>query len=319
MTTSKIPSETFELTLVPDEFDTDFVVIDDQDPDAIIEARAPAQDLSAVTEFAHTRIHYTIKFPRDSELVDNIPVILGAGLGAPEMAYDKLSSAIALTGRMAIIYTPPRTQSGARAYMPHDLLHPLDLQSKAIWGVMKAAKEKIEVDQFHIVGHSTGGQTGSTAALHHPESVRSLILVGSAGLDGHKLPNMGPRAFRFVRHELVPAIIKEPTLAIRALLHNARSPGRLMREAVAVSNCDTRANIQALRQLHIPVAALQLPDDSFFPLEKQAATAQIVDDYRSISDPRANHLAPQLKAQEVAEMIDFILTTMQFGKRDIAV
>lgn len=50
--------------------------------------------------------------------------------------------------------------------------------------------QKLEIDKFHIVGHSLGGGVGITLAASAPNQVTSLILVDSTGIPVDPLPKV---------------------------------------------------------------------------------------------------------------------------------
>lgn len=52
----------------------------------------------------------------------------------------------------------------------------------ALADTVAAFLDAVDVASAHLVGHSMGGAVSLTVALRHPEKVRSLSLIGSAGL-----------------------------------------------------------------------------------------------------------------------------------------
>lgn len=262
----------------------------------------PTHRINGVAKIAGARINYTYELPE--EVTDEVPLVILPGYGGAN--YANFRQAVAARGKPAVSYRPPRNQRLLAGLRPAHLADPARLQSQAAWGVVRDIADTLRHQQFDFSLHSRGGQTGTDLAIHKPDYVRSMIFVGSSGLDGHSIADMAARIPRFLSGELLPALPKftmddSPVNMLDCLHYFLRSPLRTMREGVSIANSDIRTKVATLGKLGIKTAALQFARDSFFPLESvEASSAHLFDVFMVYPDPNAGHMTPQLEPQRTA-------------------
>ncbi len=257
---------------------------------------------------AGTVVRCTIDVP--DVITDDTPCLIIPGFGGSEPAYAKLRGEIALSGRVAATYRPPRTRG--LSFAPDG--SPERLQSKAAYAVTKRLHELYPDTQVDLVTHSMGGWLGAGIALHKPDKIRSLTLISSAGLTEHNLLKLTPGAINMSKNLLLgmrnglPFEIT-PDTVIEALSHFVRNPVRTSGEALAVGTCNIRDTIPALGKLGVRVAILQLEHDELF---KESVVAEIAKDltqhYGII--PGLGHAGPITHPTEVAAATVAFLETM---------
>lgn len=235
-------------------------------------------------------------------ITDPTDVVIVPGFVGIKPAYDKLGQAFARQGREVVTLRPVRTQRFLNAVHPRHLLHPLLLQSQAVWAVMKDIHDDDGVDRFDLWCHSLGGPVGCSTAEHKPEYIRSINLVGSAGMDGHTPFSLAQRLYDAGLEigKTAPGLdIDRLRTARHVAYYTLLNPFRTTAEALAVSGIDNRPSVQRIRNLGIKVARTQLELDPFFP------TAHITDEDKAAVDtfrfiPGLGHLGPQTEPELVA-------------------
>lgn len=257
--------------------------------------------------------HYTITEPHPDDVEDPIGILIVNGFGGIKEAYTDLDTTFALNGRRSISFKPIRKQGFRGRLDIRHRVNPLKLHSQGAYAVMRAVQEEHGIEQFDVAGHSLGGVAGTDVARHHPNLVRSLILMGSAGLEDHNLAVMASRVPAFLRDELVPAlpILRErygSSTIVKEFEYLLESPSRTLTEMVAVSRADITNRVRLVGQLGVMTAALQFNEDRLFFTENvRAKSAWAFDEFRVYSDMLAGHIAPQIDPEGVAlETLDII-------------
>lgn len=141
-----------------------------------------------------------------------------------------------------------------------------------------------------------------------------MTLIGAAGLERHNTPTMARRLGEFFLKELLPATAKPGrwiNLALgKASIHHLLSaPLRTGREALQVSNHDTRPALIRLRQLGIPLYNIQPENDHFFPYSKQLASRKLFNRFVKFNVGDANHLIPQTQSGLTAAVVHNLIAT----------
>src|SRR5687768_11422112 len=82
----------------------------------------PTRRLKGVAEIAGARIPYTLELP--DQVNDEVPLVIANGYGAVQDAYDRLRHFVAISGKPAVSFEPPRSQSLLGGFHPLHLFHP---------------------------------------------------------------------------------------------------------------------------------------------------------------------------------------------------
>lgn len=134
-------------------------------------------------------------------------------LGAGELAVERLGSS-----GPAVVMLHGWGVSGASLKPLGELLvsdrqvHILDLPGfggspmpSEVWGTYEYAKrvvaylDEVGIEQAHLIGHSFGGRISLQLAIHFPERVASMILMGAAGIRRHRPPKEAVRVWALRR------------------------------------------------------------------------------------------------------------------------
>lgn len=266
-----------------------------------------------IVEIGGTAIRYT--YERPEEPSDPVPLIVTPGYGGIKPAYRHLRNSLATHGKPAVTFRPPRTQSMVASFHPRHVFHPDRLLAQATSAIARDVIMRYglveDFDQVDAVGHSMGGPAVVSAALHKPEHFRSVTAMASAGLDGHNLLDMARRGPGVLRDELVPAVkyirSRHDIRSMRDIVHYiGRNPWRTVAEGLTVGSGDIRSRVADVGRLGVRTAALQFPNDKFFPVDGvREKAADLFDHFREFPDPQANHVWPQLAPEAVAhELVD---------------
>ncbi len=282
---------------------------------AFIFERADSSSIirQGVVKVGGAAVRYT--YERPEEPIDTIPLIITPGYGGIKPAYRDLRNSLAIHGKPAITFRPPRTQSMTASFHPKHLLNPDLLLAQATSAIARDILERYgfleEFEQVDAAGHSMGGPAVVSAALHRPRRFRCITAMASAGLDGHSLFDMARRGPGVISGELVPAVKdirkRSDTRSVRDIVHYiARNPYRTVAEGLTVGSGDIRDKVASVGRLGVKTAALQFPNDRFFPVEGvREESANLFDYFREFPDPEANHVWPQLAPEDVAhELVD---------------
>jgi pimeloyl-ACP methyl ester carboxylesterase len=74
-----------------------------------------------------------------------------------------------------------------------------------VWGTYEYAKrvvaylDEVGIEKAHLIGHSFGGRISLQLAIHFPERVASMVLMGAAGIRRHRPPKEAVRAWALRR------------------------------------------------------------------------------------------------------------------------
>jgi hypothetical protein len=232
-------------------------------------------------------------------------------------SYECFGAALAETDNNAIVIRPQRKQKIIKALHPNHLLKPLRLPSQVLRAVIKDSQNNFDFEEYDILAHSMGGPTAMHLTDNRPENIRSVLLIGSAGLDRHTPVSLGSK-LPFAAREVIPAIPKlqlNRPQAARHILHYAlANPLRTFSEGIAVGRSDIHESIAKARKLGIAVGRLQFKADPFFPVKSITdIDKKSVDIYEEFPDTKAGHLALLLHPQEVAEFSAAMIKEMTQG------
>ncbi len=277
---------------------------------------------------AKTCVPYTLEIP--DQVLDPTPLVIINGYAGKKFGYDRLRSQVARLGKPAISLNPPRSQGLVASLDPNGFIHPEELQSQAVWGVMRDVQKqhdhdkRIDIAEFDLAGHSMGGFVATALARHKPESVKSITYVESVGLEDHSLAEFRPRAVLFFLNELIPALVNNDIQIDKGKLHAIKSelhyifhnPLRTIAEGVAVANCNIREDVRYLKQTHGIGTALVLgSNDELIPPDETIRLSSHLFDYQHIIE--GGHLLPITQPEIVAASIFELIDRMN-NAREIA-
>lgn len=272
--------------------------------------------LDGIARVAEGNVAYTLEEPLYP--TDKTAKLIVPGLFGIKPVYEDLAHQMAISGQRAISIRPMRKPSWRNELHPDHLFHPLRLSSQSVWAVMREIRRTHDVDDFDLLAHSMGGPTAIEVAQRKPKYIRTIILAGSAGLDGHNLLTLAAK-LPAAAHDTISALLKiendKKIRVARHILHYLlQNPVRTATETIAVSNCNIKDGVQRVRDLGIKVGRLQFVLDHFFPLENITEDdQQNVDLFHIFHVPSADHLAPITHPTEVAQtnkaMLEELLAT----------
>ncbi|MDZ7953311.1 alpha/beta hydrolase [Nostoc sp. DedQUE09] len=114
----------------------------------------------------------------------SIPILFLHGWGISTEPYQEVLKLLAQHHTIIAPDLPSFRRSTYSGLLPDYLSY-----SKCLLSFLKV----LDLQQFHLVGHSLGGGIAITLSTLVPEKVRSVILVDSTGLPAPSIPEMIPR------------------------------------------------------------------------------------------------------------------------------
>jgi pimeloyl-ACP methyl ester carboxylesterase len=261
----------------------------------------PTQTIEAIGKIAGTDVDIgcTIEGPADKSLeIDRIPLLVAGGYFGPETAYDEYRSQLAQRGKWAVTWNSARSLG-----LWHDLnllnvMHPQILASRTALGVTRAVTEATGFKKFDGSGHSNGCQPIAELAIHRPDLMRTITFKGGVGLDQHNILQMAPRLGNFFIKDVArPRIAKlalDSEFAKEEIEYAAANVPLTFAEMYSAGSCNLHRHIKKIRQLGTPIAAIQYPQDDFFPLEAvERDSRHLFDIFHVFRDPSIRHTGPQ--------------------------
>lgn len=112
------------------------------------------------------------------EIGDGPVVVLVHGLGSSRRRWKLARQALADAGFRALSYDLRGFGESSPAERPHGMS---ELSSD-----LECFVDHLELERFHLVGHSLGGMIAQRYAVLHPERVRSLVLASTTSHNGRR-------------------------------------------------------------------------------------------------------------------------------------
>lgn len=297
------------------------------------EAQPPTEQVHSASILRHgtvrigsTIVKYTMECPLTPS--DTVPLLLVPGYGGIKPAYRELRHSIAANGKPAVTFRPPRSQKKFAMFHPNHALHPERLLAQAAIGIAREVinryGEEDGFQQIDAAGHSMGGPGVTNAALTRPEWFRSITVVASAGLDGHRLVDMAKRAPGVLVGEILPSIkdikVRKDIKAAWDFAHYiARNPWRTAAEGLSVGSGDIRDKVVRVGELGVKTAAVAFMKDRFFPIE--GVILQAADRFQLFgvfTDPEAGHMTPQLQPEALGAFLVRVVQTLNTPYQEAA-
>ena len=180
------------------------------------------------------------------------------------------------------------------------------------------------LDSLHLpdavlVGHSMGGAIAAQVAIEHPERVRGLVLIGSAGLGAReplvlrvgRWPLLGPLVLalrgRGVTSRLLKASYADPRKVSPADVDQYYAPvaepdyGRALRGVLREFRFDGLAD--RLEHVAAPTLVLWGEQDRLIPITLGRALAAGIPHAAFLSVPRAGHSVQEEAPEEVNRLV----------------
>ena len=241
------------------------------------------------------------------------PVVMIHGLGASLYAWRKNLAPIAAAGFRVIAFDLPGFGFSGKTAPASGY------DNESYVGATVALLDSLHIADAVLVGHSMGGAIAAQVAIDHPERVRGLVLIGSAGLG--------------VRQPLVLRVARWPLLGPVALALRGRGlTGRILRATYADPGKVTEADVdqyyaptvepgyaRALRRVlrefrfdglqgqleHVAAPTLVLwgEEDRIVPLGLGRALALGIPHAAFLSVPHAGHSVQEEAADEVNRLV----------------
>ena len=229
------------------------------------------------------------------------PVLLVHGLGSSRRRWSVLVPALAEAGYRALRLdlrgfgesSPPERPSGM-----DELLSDLE-----------ACVEAMQLDRFHLVGHSLGGMLAQRYAVQHPERVRSLVLASTTSHNGRRASAFARAMVLFSEHGFDHVLSDIPE--IRSVLAEAfpgmdEPPLEMLRIGVEKPN-PARANAwracvgfslkDRLSEIGCPVLVMHGSADPLIPFVAGKLVHEAIPGSRFIEESGAGHSLPTERAE----------------------
>ncbi|MEA5154203.1 alpha/beta hydrolase [Raineyella sp.] len=195
--------------------------------------------------------------------------------------------------------------------------------SRQVWlDQMIAFMDATGVEKASVVGNSFGGSMALALAIHHPERVDKVILMGAAGVpfeltDGldrvwgyqPSIENMG----RLMRETFAydPSLITDDLVRMRyeaSIRPGAQEAFSAMFPEPRQSGIDGLAHAEAdVRTIGHPTLVVHGRDDKVIPLTNSLTLLDWIDNSRLHVFGRCGHWTQIEKAQEFAQLVDNFL------------
>lgn len=266
------------------------------DPQVLIPdgALVPTYDTLVETYVGSARLRGTVETPLT--VADPTNALWVQGYMGPELVYAQARHAMTQHDRVAATMGRAGVQLPFAHFHRNHFMRPHTVTKQSPGAMMKA----IGAEKYDLIGHSMGGPLALEAAQRYPKYVRTLTLMGSAGLTGHGIPDLAarlPAAAAEIRQS-IPAL-KEMYGAAGALAianYFLVNPLRPIGEAIYVARADIRDQLMRLREEHgIKIIVMAFANDCFFDEHVMYdMVADKVDKFAVLEAELAGHIAPQL-------------------------
>lgn len=181
--------------------------------------------------------------------------------------------------------------------------------------------ERLGIEQYHILGHSMGGEVAMHIALNQPDNVRQLILLDSGGLtDPQQGMTLQIPAF-FVEHVLKNYTLQR--LVFNRTVHEKASASRdnfdrfyffnrqiPARTLVKITQDNDSGSLSdQIRDIKQPTLVIWGRQDRIIPLEQGLRLNSKLQDSQIVVLENCGHLAYLEKPQELTRhVLSFLLT-----------
>jgi pimeloyl-ACP methyl ester carboxylesterase len=247
------------------------------------------------------KIHYYVRGP-----VSGAPIVLVHGLGGRAEDWVNLAPFLEKAGYR--VYTPDLLGFG-QSEEPADANYSISGQAK----VVEEFFDAMGLKQADLAGWSMGGWIAQKVAVDHPDRVRRLVLLDSAGL--RMPPDWDTRLFTPVTPDelnqldalLMPHAPTLPGFLTMDILRTSARSSWVVKRALASMLTAADVTDSQLPSLKMPVLILWGDMDRITPLSEGRAIHALIPQSRLEIAPGCGHLAPeQCTALYGPELVRFL-------------
>jgi pimeloyl-ACP methyl ester carboxylesterase len=182
-----------------------------------------------------------------------------------------------------------------------------------------ALLDSLQLGDAVLVGHSMGGAIAAQVALEHPERVRGLVLIGSAGLGAReprlfqlvRWPVVGPLVLSFRSRGLAERLLKstyaDPTKVSEGDVDQYYAPvaepdfGRALRGVLTAFRFDLLG--ARLEHVAVPTLVMWGEEDRWIPIALGRRIAETIPHAAFLSVGHAGHSVQEEAADEVNRLV----------------
>ena len=239
------------------------------------------------------------------------PVVFLHGLGASMYAWRKNLAPVAAAGYRVIAFDNRGFGFSDKPATGYD--------NASYARLTVALLDSLHLPEAVLIGHSMGGAIAAEVAIAHPERVRGLVLIGSAGLGARepplfhvgRWPVVGPLLFAFrgrgLTERLLEATYADPSKVADADVDQYYAPvaepeyGRSLRAVLREFRFDGLAG--RLDHIAAPTLVLWGEADRLIPIALGRALAAGIPRAAFLSVPRAGHAVQEEAPEEVNRLL----------------
>ena len=239
------------------------------------------------------------------------PVVFLHGLGASMYAWRKNLAPVAAAGYRVIAFDNRGFGFSDKPATGYD--------NASYARLTVALLDSLHLPEAVLIGHSMGGAIAAEVAIAHPERVRGLVLIGSAGLGARepplfhvgRWPVVGPLLFAFrgrgLTQRLLEATYADPSKVGDADVDQYYAPvaepeyGRSLRAVLREFRFDGLAG--RLDHIAAPTLVLWGEADRLIPIALGRALAAGIPRAAFLSVPRAGHAVQEEAPEEVNRLL----------------
>ena len=248
------------------------------------------------------RIHYNVLGTTGGP-----EVVLVHGLGGLAEDWQNLSPYFARAGYRVYMLDLP---GFGRSDKPEVFSYSVRDQAGVVVGFLDAMGLK----QVDLAGWSMGGWIAQRVAIAHPERVRRLILIDSAGLA--ELPTWDTRLFTPTTPAeldqldalLMPNPPAIPGFIARDILRVSKQKAWVIQRAMATMLTGHDATEGALPRLKMPVLIVWGTEDEVFPLRQGERMQRLIPQAKLERIVDCGHMAPEQCARQIGpKVVGFVV------------
>ena len=282
-------------------------------------ARLEAKYANAQSRFMNLpgglHVHY-----RDQGLANGPPVVMVHGFSASLHTWEPWVRLIGGSYRVVTLDLPGHGLTRA----PAGYAATINGYADIVDGVAR----RLELPPYVVVGNSMGGAVAWDDVLRHPDRVRGLVLVDSAGWPEKVRGGDGPLIFKLMRNPISRALIRDldvRPIAKRALeaayvdkslvtpalvdryVELARAPGHREILLTIQNRPDSGVTADTFRKIAVPTLVMHGDDDRLIPVADGHAFAAAIPGARLITYPGVGHVPmEQIPDRSAADLKVFL-------------
>jgi len=247
------------------------------------------------------RMHYDVQGPKNGA-----PVVLVHGLGGSSDDWSNMAPALARAGYR--VYMPDLPGFG-RSERPVQFSYSMRDQAT----VLVAYLDAIGLKRVDLGGWSMGGWIAQLVAARHPERIRKLVLLDSAGLRFY--PSWNTRLFTPTNaqelDQLDALLMSHPPLIpgyiARDVLRTSAQQSWIIRRSMGSMMSGMDVTDRLLPSLKMPVLLVWGTEDRITPLALGETMHRSIRESELEVFAGCDHMAPRLCAGQIApKVVDFI-------------